>query len=60
MEIISQMPRNGVVFSDGIEEDCLEFNSGAIATIALAKRTLRLVVPPEERDWRAQRRHAKR
>jgi hypothetical protein len=45
IEIVSQMPRNGVVFSDGVEEDCLEFNSGAMATISLAKRTLRLVVP---------------
>ena len=44
-EIISHMPQNGVIFSDGIEEDHLEFNSGAIATIGLAKRILRLVVP---------------
>jgi NAD kinase len=47
MELISQMPRNGVIFSDGIEEDHLEFNSGAIARISLADQTLRLVVPPE-------------
>ena len=39
------MPRNGVIFSDGIEEDHLDFNSGTIATIGLADRTLRLVVP---------------
>jgi NAD kinase len=45
-EVVSQMPQNGVIFSDGIEEDRLEFNSGATATINLAERTLRLVVPP--------------
>ena len=28
-EIVSHMPQNGVIFSDGIEEDRLEFNSGA-------------------------------
>ena len=45
LEIISQMPRNGVIFSDGIEEDFLEFNSGSIAQIRLAQQTLRLVLP---------------
>jgi hypothetical protein len=43
-EIASHMPQNGVIFSDGIEEDHLDFNSGAIAMIGLADRTLRLVV----------------
>jgi NAD kinase len=45
LEIISHMPQNGVIFSDGVEEDRLDFNSGAIARIGLADRTLRLVVP---------------
>lgn len=45
LEIASHMPQNGVIFSDGIEEDHLQFNSGAVATISLADRTLRLVVP---------------
>ena len=45
LEIVSHMPQNGVIFSDGIEEDRLEFNSGTTATIGLADRTLRLVVP---------------
>jgi hypothetical protein len=49
-EVVSQMPRNGVVFSDGVEEDHLEFNSGAIAKITLAERTLHLVVPPDKRS----------
>ena len=45
-EVVSLMPQNGVIFSDGIEEDRLEFNSGATARIGLSDRTLRLVVPP--------------
>jgi NAD kinase len=44
LEIISEMPQNGVIFSDGIEEDRVEFNSGAIATVSLAERTLHLLV----------------
>ncbi len=46
LQIISHMPQNGVIFSDGVEEDRLDFNSGSIAQIGLAERTLRLVVPP--------------
>lgn len=42
--ITSQMPENGVIFSDGIEADCLEFNSGDVATIGLSKRVGKLVV----------------
>lgn len=34
--IISQMPENGVIFSDGMEQDFLQFNSGTEATIALS------------------------
>jgi len=43
--VISHMPQSGVIFSDGVEEDRIDFNSGAIATIGLAQRALRLVVP---------------
>jgi hypothetical protein len=46
LEVISNMPQNGVIFSDGVEEDGLDFNSGAVATVGLAKRTLRLIVRP--------------
>lgn len=42
--IESQMPENGVIFSDGIENDFLEFRSGVRATIAPADRTGSLVV----------------
>ncbi|HWB61814.1 MAG TPA: sugar kinase, partial [Chthoniobacteraceae bacterium] len=41
--IESQMADNGVIFSDGIENDFLEFNSGTQATIGLAKRKGALV-----------------
>jgi NAD kinase len=34
----SKMPENGVIFSDGIEKDFLEFNSGTQAVIGLAER----------------------
>ncbi len=50
LEIISHMPQNGVIFSDGVEEDRLDFNSGAIAAIGLGERTLRLVVPERTRS----------
>ena len=36
--IESQMGENGVIFSDGIEKDFLEFNSGTQAVISLADR----------------------
>jgi hypothetical protein len=42
--IESRMGENGVIFSDGIEQDFIEFNSGTKARIALAKRKGKLVV----------------
>lgn len=42
--VLSQMPENGVIFSDGIENDFLQFNSGIEATITLAEKRGRLVV----------------
>jgi hypothetical protein len=42
--IESQMPENGVIFSDGIEDDYLEFHSGTLATISLAEKVGNLVV----------------
>jgi hypothetical protein len=38
------MPENGVIFSDGIEADFLEFSSGMVASIGVADRCGRLVV----------------
>lgn len=45
LEIESMSPENGVIFSDGIEADTLEFNAGTIATIGVAEQSARLVVP---------------
>ena len=42
--IESFMPNNGIIFSDGIEKDFLNFNSGSIATIGIAKETANIVV----------------
>jgi hypothetical protein len=44
MRLISQMPENGVIFSDGIESDYLEFNSGTLAEIGIAEKKGQLVV----------------
>jgi NAD kinase len=40
----SQMPSGGVIFSDGVEADALDFNSGARARIRAAARKTHLVV----------------
>ncbi|MEN3113217.1 hypothetical protein ACFONG_17275 [Uliginosibacterium paludis] len=36
--LVSQMAENGVIFSDGIESDFVQFNAGTRATITLAER----------------------
>jgi hypothetical protein len=41
--LLSHMPENGVIFSDGIETDFLQFNSGTEATIHLAAKKGHLV-----------------
>ncbi len=43
LQIVSEMAENGVIFSDGVESDAIEFNAGATATIGLAERKGRLV-----------------
>ena len=43
--IESLMPENGVVFSDGIDKDALEFDSGTIARIKVSQQAAQLVVP---------------
>lgn len=42
--IESLMPSKGVIFSDGIEKDFLNFNSGAIAEIGIAKEEAYLIM----------------
>jgi NAD kinase len=36
--IVSEMAENGVIFSDGLEADFLEFNAGTRATVGIAER----------------------
>ncbi|MCL5129713.1 sugar kinase [Algibacter sp. L4_22] len=43
LTIESFMPNNGIIFSDGVEKDFLNFNSGSIATIGIAKETANIV-----------------
>jgi hypothetical protein len=43
LEVTSQMPQDGVIFSDGVEADYLSFDSGAIATISVAGEKAKLV-----------------
>lgn len=43
LKIQSHMPENGVIFSDGIENDFLEFNAGVEATISVAEKRGHLV-----------------
>jgi NAD kinase len=42
--IESLMPSGGGIFSDGVEDDYLDFNSGAIASVRAADHPARLVV----------------
>lgn len=44
LTLTSQMADNGVIFSDGMEEDFLAFNAGSTATIGLAPNRAQLVV----------------
>ncbi len=44
LRLRSLMPENGVIFSDGIEADRLEFNSGTEARITVAERQGKLVI----------------
>jgi hypothetical protein len=45
LKIESLMPEGGVIFSDGVETDFLEFNSGATAKIQVASHQAQLVTP---------------
>lgn len=44
LQLVSAMPEHGVIFSDGIEQDFVEFNSGTRATISVADKRGYLVV----------------
>lgn len=38
LKLESHMPENGVIFSDGVEQDYLCFNSGCVVTVGIAER----------------------
>lgn len=44
LKVESEMPENGVIFSDGIEQDFLAFNSGATVQVGIADKRGMLVV----------------
>ena len=44
LKILSKMADGGVIFSDGVEQDFLAFNSGLEATITVSQKVGRLVV----------------
>jgi NAD kinase len=44
LQIYSQMPDNGVIFSDGIEKDFVEFQAGTMATISIADKQGHIVL----------------
>jgi NAD kinase len=48
LHVTSQMANNGVIFSDGVEADYLEFNAGAELTVMTAPEQARLIIPATE------------
>ncbi len=55
LEIASQMPQGGVIFSDGIESDYLNFESGRTAHIRVADRKVHLLTNESKGRHRAHR-----
>ena len=45
LDIVSQMPTGGVIFSDGMESDFVKFEAGMRARIGIADRALELLWP---------------
>lgn len=43
LQLESQMPEDGVIFSDGILDDFLEFNSGKMVSIGVSNQKARLI-----------------
>ncbi len=44
LELESLMPENGVMFSDGIQNDFIAFNSGCTAKVGISERVGRLII----------------
>lgn len=49
LKLTSHMATNGVIFSDGVESDYLEFNAGTELVLTTAADKARLIVPAQER-----------
>ena len=45
LDLVSQMPTGGVIFSDGMEQDFVKFEAGMRARIGIADRALELLWP---------------
>jgi NAD kinase len=60
LSIESHMPQGGVIFSDGVESDFLQFNSGAIAAIGVAPERAQLVVKHGGETGRPRRQRRRR
>jgi NAD kinase len=48
LKITSHMASNGIIFSDGVEADYLEFNTGSELILSTAPNKALLVVPPAQ------------
>ena len=46
LTVLSQMPEHGVIFSDGVEQDYLEFASGTTAVVTMSESKGVLVQKP--------------
>ncbi|WP_087018680.1 sugar kinase [Thaumasiovibrio subtropicus] len=44
LTLTSRMPENGVIFSDGLEQDAIAFNAGTVATISISASSGSLVL----------------
>lgn len=44
LKLVSRMPENGVIFSDGIENDAINFCAGTVATVGLSNKVGNLIV----------------
>jgi len=44
LTIESLMPSNGIIFSDGVESDFLQFNSGSVVTVQIADKSAIIVM----------------
>ena len=43
LRLVSNMPEKGIIFSDGVLEDGIEFSAGMEVTVEVADRTGKLV-----------------